>query len=201
MIIGIDEVGRGCWAGPLVAAAVLLPSNHAIEGLYDSKKLTAKQRLSRTAQIREKTKDIGIGWVWPREINKIGLTESVRLAMHRAITQLDFHGSQIIIDGNINYLESVLYQDNPCKPGCLCTVEAIVRADGSVPAVSAASIVAKVARDTYMQRIAKKYPEYGFEAHVGYGTKQHILALESHGVTPIHRVHYKPIQKLLVSAS
>lgn len=199
MIIGIDEVGRGCWAGPLVAAAVGLPQEHAIIGLDDSKKLTTKKRLQLVQEIQQATNVIGIGWVWPREINATGLTKSVQLAMHRAIKDLPFHGHHIIIDGNINYLENILYKDTPCCKECPCMVEAIVGADGIIPEVSAASIVAKVARDTYMIKIAEKYTAYGFEKHVGYGTKLHIDALARHGVTPIHRVNYKPVKKWLVN--
>lgn len=185
MIIGIDEVGRGCWAGPLVAAAVGLDDACVIPGLDDSKKLTAKKRLLLTREIQKQTNQIGIGWVWPREINEIGLTESVRLAMQRAVDSLSYAESEIIIDGNINYLAHIP------------RTKAIIKADGTIPTVSAASIVAKVARDTYMQQIAEKYPEFGFEKHVGYGTKAHIEALAAHGVTAIHRRTYKPIMRYL----
>ena len=187
MIVGIDEVGRGCWAGPLVAAAVGFSPEVSIPELNDSKKLTAKKRLRLTAEIKNVTKQIGVGWVWPREINKIGLTESVRLAMWRAYGELSIESTEVIIDGSINYLSQ------------LKNSTAIIKADGSVPVVSAASIIAKVARDSYMQEISKKYPNYGFESHVGYGTKLHIEALQAYGILPIHRVGYKPIKKLLAS--
>lgn len=185
MIIGIDEVGRGCWAGPVVAAAVGLPDDHAIFGLDDSKKLSAKSRVQLMKEVQKVTQVIGIGWVWPREINQLGLTESVRLAMQRAVDKITLGNNTVIIDGNSNYLAHLPH------------TEAVIKADGSVAAVSAASIIAKVARDTYMVQIAEKYTEYGFEKHVGYGTKAHISALAQHGVTPIHRTKYKPIMKLL----
>lgn len=185
MIIGIDEVGRGCWAGPLVAAAVGFDKTVQIQGLMDSKLLTAKKRVALAVQIEELTPYIGIGWVWPREINKLGLTESVRLAMQRAVDELEVVGECIIIDGSINYLSH------------LPNTEAVIKADGSVQAVSAASVIAKIARDAYMTKVASKYPDFGFERHVGYGTKQHIKALRTHGVTSIHRINYKPIKKLL----
>lgn len=188
MIIGIDEVGRGCWAGPLVAAAVGLKANHGIDGLNDSKKLSALSRIQLAQEIQGSTSIIGVGWVWPREINKIGLTESVRLAMQRAVNEITVTKEQIIIDGNINYLQ---YIPN---------TKAVIKADGSVASVSAASIIAKVARDAYMIKIAEKYPHYGFERHVGYGTKRHIEALRLHGVLPIHRTNYKPIKQLLVGS-
>lgn len=200
MIIGIDEVGRGCWAGPLVAAAVGLDDSAVISGLTDSKKLTAKKRRLLVVEIQRITDIIGIGWVWPKEINKIGLTESVRLAMLRAISSLDFHGNHIIIDGNVDYLDGILHKESPCNRETPCRVEAIVKADGSIQAVSAASVIAKVARDAYMEKIAKKYPEYGFERHVGYGTAAHIEALKEHGVLSIHRTNYKPVRKLLVDS-
>lgn len=187
MTIGIDEVGRGCWAGPLVAAAVGLGREHDIVGLNDSKKLSAKKRLLLTRDIQAKANLIGVGWVWPSEINKIGLTESVRLAMQRAFDEIGSgaNGYEVIIDGNINYL-SHIENTGP-----------IVGADGLIDAVSAASIIAKVARDAYMTKISEKYPEFGFDSHVGYGTKRHIEALELHGISPLHRTNYKPIKRYL----
>lgn len=184
MIIGIDEVGRGCWAGPVVAAAVELPAVHVLDKLTDSKKLSAKVRRELMAQVQDVAVQYAIGWVWPREINKIGLTESVRLAMQRAVDQLKLDGQEIIIDGNYNFLPH------------LNGTSTIVRADSSVPAVSAASIIAKVARDHYMGEVGLKYPQYGFEKHVGYGTAQHINALNQYGVIKtLHRLTYKPIVK------
>lgn len=186
MIIGIDEVGRGCWAGPLVASAVALPTNHGIIGLNDSKKLSVKKRVMLDIQIRDCTKHIGIGWVWPDEINAVGLSKSVQLAMQRAYDELCVtEYEELIIDGSINYLPHIAKS------------RAVVKADGLVAAVSAASIIAKVARDNYMNRISSSYPEYGFEKHVGYGTKAHHNALILHGVLPIHRINYKPIRALL----
>jgi len=131
--VGIDEVGRGCWAGPLVAGAVIL--HKPLQGLKDSKKLSKKQREALAVEIELFAAAIGLGWVEPAEIDKIGLTEAVRLAMQRAADEIKVHYDEIIIDGNINYLA----QDIRSK--------VIVKADDSVSAVSAASIVAKVARD------------------------------------------------------
>lgn len=186
MIIGIDEVGRGCWAGPLVAAAVALPLNHAIDGLVDSKKLSAKKRTVIANEIRSAQSDIGIGWVWPTEINQLGLSKSVQLAMQRAFNELAaIDHQEVIIDGSINFLSH------------LPKTKAVIKADGSIPEVSAASIVAKVARDEYMIEVAKKYPHYGFEKHVGYGTALHVAALKEFGVLPLHRTSYKPIRAML----
>ncbi len=192
MIIGIDEVGRGCWAGPLVAAAVGLNFTSQLEGLEDSKVLSEKQRQRLDQVIRSKTDQIGVGWVSSLEINQLGLTASVRLAMQRAIAQLKIQSDdEIIIDGHINYLSNFIYKVLPRK------VEALIKADSLVPAVSAASITAKVARDNYMRKIAFQYPGYGFERHVGYGTKFHLEALLKNGVTNQHRLNYKPIKALV----
>lgn len=185
MMIGIDEVGRGCWAGPLVASAVLLDDMIAISGLKDSKKLSERMRSSLNLEIQKKAQAIGLGWVDAKEVDVLGLTESVRLAMRRALEQIDYHGIEIVIDGNYNFLNDIPL------------TTAVIKADDSVPAVSAASIVAKVARDTYMKEIASKYPHYSFEKHVGYGTSVHRSALQKYGVTEIHRLSYEPIKALL----
>lgn len=190
IIVGIDEVGRGCWAGPLVAGAVAL--DKPIEGLRDSKKLSKKQREKLAPLIHEQALAVGIGWVTPEELDISGITMAVKMAMERALVQLRanygeeremFHA--VIVDGNINYL--------PDEP----LAEAVVKADDTVPAVSAASIVAKVARDQYMEQMALTHPAYGFERHVGYGTAAHIAALAAHGVTPLHRLSFAPIRKIV----
>ena len=179
--VGIDEVGRGCWAGPLVVGAVVL--RHPIQGLKDSKKLSRKRREVLSDLILQNA-DFGLGWVTPSEIDQLGLTAATALACERAVAELNTDYGQIVIDGSINYLP-----DNP-KAAC------VVGADATVPEVSAASIIAKVARDNYMAEQALLYPEHGFEKHVGYGTKQHMEALKLIGVTPLHRISYKPIQAL-----
>lgn len=185
---GIDEVGRGCWAGPLVAGAVVLRED--IAGLCDSKKLKKSQREALDTLIRTSSASVGLGWVFPEEIDQIGLSAAVALAMQRALDEVinmhDTEIDEIIIDGNINYL----FQDT--------RTQAIIKADNTVPAVSAASIVAKVARDRWMATEAcSLYPEYEFDTHVGYGTKRHIELLKHYGVTSIHRKSYKPIKALL----
>lgn len=185
MIIGIDEVGRGCWAGPLVASAVLLDDSVVIAGLKDSKKLSERKRNLINIEITKYAHAVGVGWVDSKEVDTLGLTESVGLAMRRALEQIDYEDIDIIIDGNYNFLFDVPRTNT------------LVKADDTIPAVSAASIVAKVARDSYMKEIAMKYPEYSFEKHVGYGTSMHRSALEMYGVTEIHRLSYKPIKALL----
>lgn len=185
--VGIDEVGRGCWAGPLVAGAVLL--NGDIEGLCDSKKLSKVKREHFDRLIRDSGALIGLGWVYPEELDEIGLSASVKLAMNRALVELQKLSNQfdeIVIDGNINYLP----EDKRSR--------ALIKADDIIPSVSAASIVAKVARDNWMQQEAEMlYPGYDFGLHVGYGTKKHIEMLNLKGVTEIHRKSYKPIRAIM----
>ncbi|HEY5667783.1 MAG TPA: ribonuclease HII, partial [Candidatus Saccharimonadales bacterium] len=135
MVLGVDEVGRGCLAGPVVAGAVLL--GKTIPGLADSKKLTRLQREKLDVVIRRRAKTFGIGWVSPQELDELGLTAAVRLAMQRAVAEINVPYDKLVIDGNYNFL--------PDMPGSQC----IVKADALVPAVSAASIIAKVARDAY----------------------------------------------------
>jgi ribonuclease HII len=183
LIVGIDEVGRGCWAGPVVAGAVIL--GNSIVGLKDSKLLSKNQREVLAIQIEASALAIGLGWVEPKELDKVGLTEAVRLAMQRALLQIELTYGEIIIDGNYNFLA-----DNPKS-------KAIIKADMTIAAVSAASIVAKVARDNYMSEASDLYPEYGFSKHVGYGTKLHIEKLKLHGVSEIHRLSYKPIKAMM----
>jgi len=183
MIVGVDEVGRGCWAGPVVAGAVAL--REPIPGLKDSKKLTKKMREVLDAEIRLQAAAYGVGWVTPLELDELGLTEAVRLAMERALAQIDVPYDELIVDGNHNF-----FPENP-------KAKALIAADNLVPEVSAASIIAKVARDKYMADSALTYPGYAFERHVGYGTAAHQAALKELGVCDLHRRSFKPIQAYL----
>lgn len=183
MIVGIDEVGRGCWAGPLVAGAVLLGAK--VPGLKDSKKLSKLQREKLALAIAESGAQIGLGWVTPAEVDELGLTQAVRVAMKRALDQVAGPYSEVVIDGNLNFLAH------------LPETKALIKADDTVPAVSAASIVAKVARDKYMVELAGDYPGYGFESHVGYGTALHLTSLQKLGVSDMHRKSFKPVRALL----
>lgn len=187
MVVGIDEVGRGPWAGPLVFGAVVL-GGVEIAGLTDSKKLTKKKRVALDVEIREKAVAFGLGWVSAEELDVIGMSKACELACKRALEQIHAPYQEIIIDGVVNFLK-----DTGKGP----YVTTMKQADLLVPSVSAASILAKVARDNFMEEQDVLYPGYGFASHVGYGTKQHSDALKRLGVTPLHRKSFAPILALL----
>ncbi len=191
MILGIDEVGRGPWAGPLVVGAVVL-GGEQIEGLTDSKKLSKKRRAILAEEIYQKAAGLGLGFVHAREIDEIGLSEALRVATVRAASQVSCVYNEIIIDGTVNFLS---------ETGKGQYVTTLKKADLLVPSVSAASIIAKVARDTYMEEMTEQYPDYGFEKHVGYGTAVHRAAIERYGVTPLHRLSFAPLAKYRVQSN
>ncbi|MEI6237301.1 MAG: ribonuclease HII [Candidatus Saccharibacteria bacterium] len=171
-MIGIDEVGRGALAGPLLVCAVRL--NKPLDGLKDSKLLSANKRLALSIIIRQNA-DVGYGWINAATIDDIGLSESLKLASAKAIQDINPLSNEIIIiDGLINFLPDL---------NCKC----LAKADNLYAQVSAASIIAKVTRDQYMQKLAKKYPGYGLEFHVGYGTKMHLESINKLGFTLEHR--------------
>ena len=183
MIVGIDEVGRGSWAGPLVVGAVAL-GGAEITGLTDSKLLSKKKREVLSAEIKRVAPLVGIGWVSAREIDQIGLSGALRLASRRALDEIDLSDvDQIIIDGTIKLI------DDP-------RVTLMKKADLLVPSVSAASVIAKVARDHYMALCDQVFPGYGFAGHVGYGAATHRTAIEQLGATPIHRMSFEPLKSL-----
>ena len=184
MILGIDEVGRGSWAGPLVVGAVVL-GDATIEGLTDSKKLTAIKREKLDILIREKAVSVGVGWVHSDELDKIGLSSALVEATKRAVSQINVPYHEIIIDGTVNFLADT-------QKGKYVTL--LKKADLLIGSVSAASIVAKVARDKYMDDISSQYPMYKFESNVGYGTKVHDLAIKEYGITIEHRKSFAPIK-------
>lgn len=185
MILGVDEVGRGPWAGPLVIGAVVL-GGASIDGLTDSKKLSKKRREALDITIREQAAGVGLGWVTANEIDEIGLSAALRLATVRAVEQITVPYHEIIIDGTINFLADTSKGDY---------VTTLKKADLLIPSVSAASIIAKVARDNYMAEQDVAYPGYKFGAHVGYGTAIHRDAIEKLGVTPLHRLSFAPLAK------
>ena len=182
MIVGIDEVGRGAWAGPLCIAAVAL-GDASIDGLTDSKKLSEKRRTSLNLEIKRKAALVGIGWVSARDIDTIGMSKALKLAAYRAFKQIDCpEVTQIIIDGTI------LLLDDP-------RATTMKQADLLVPSVSAASIIAKVSRDEYMKHLDAMFPVYGFAKHVGYGTAYHMNAIEEHHASPLHRMSFRPLRQ------
>ena len=192
MILGIDEVGRGPWAGPLVVGAVIL-GGAEIDGLDDSKKLTKKRRQALDALIRQQAAAWALGWVSAQELDEAGMSEALRLATRRAVEQIqaqcrqqNLAFSEIIIDGKVNFLRGTALEK---------FVAAIPKADGLIPSVSAASIVAKVARDQFMAEQAAVYPGYGFASNAGYGVAKHRAAIERLGVTPLHRLSFAPLAK------
>lgn len=188
MIVGIDEVGRGAWAGPLCVGAVALGETDIV-GLTDSKKLTAKKRENLTLEIKQKAAGVGLGWVSAKMIDQIGLSAALKLAAQRAIAQITVDYDQIIIDGTVNLLSG-----RTLKQGV--DIVTIKRADFLLPSVSAASIVAKVARDEYMKIMDTTFPGYKFAAHVGYGTAAHTALLAELGPTPIHRMSFSPLKEI-----
>ena len=192
MILGIDEVGRGPWAGPLVVGAVIL-GGAEIEGLDDSKKLTKKRRETLDRVIREQAAAWALGWVSAGELDDIGMSQALRLATRRAVKQIqaqckenNLAFDEIIIDGTVNFLADTAL-------GQYVTVMA--KADGLIPSVSAASIIAKVARDQFMAEQDMVYPDYGFASNAGYGVAKHRAAIERLGVTPLHRLSFAPLAK------
>jgi len=185
MILGIDEVGRGPWAGPLVVGAVVL-GGQTIDGLTDSKKLSKKRRDELNVLIREQAAGYALGWVTSQEIDEVGLSEALRLATRRAVEQIKTSYHEIIIDGTVNFLADTT------KGQYVTTMK---KADLLVPSVSAASIIAKVARDNYMAEQDVVYEGYKFGSHAGYGTAAHRAAIEKLGVTPLHRLSFAPLTK------
>ena len=177
---GVDEAGRGPLAGPVVAAAVILDPENPIEGLADSKKLTAKKREALEPLIKERALAWCVAEASVEEIDEINILQATMLAMQRAVAGLKVQPEFVQVDGNR-------------IPKLPMMAEAIVKGDAKVAAISAASILAKTHRDAFMMEQAHRYPGYGFEKHMGYGTAEHIKAIETLGVLPIHRKTFKPI--------
>lgn len=189
MILGVDEAGRGPWAGPLVVGTVVL-GGASIEGLTDSKKLTKKKRETLYDEVTKHATAYASGWVAAAELDEIGMSEALRLATRRAIEQIKVPYSEIIVDGTVNFLAGTRKGEY---------VKTMTKADLLIPSVSAASIVAKVERDRYMAALDERYPGYGFRSHAGYGVAKHRAAIESLGVTPEHRLSFAPLAKFSAS--
>lgn len=184
LIAGVDEVGRGPLAGPVVTAAVILDPNNPITGLADSKKLSEKKREALVLEIEAKALAFAYGRAEVEEIDAINILQASLLAMRRAVLALPIQPDEAWVDGN-------KAPDLPMK------VQTFIKGDATVPAISAASILAKVARDREMVALHERYPLYGFAGHKGYPTAVHFEALRRHGPTPIHRRSFAPVQAAL----
>ncbi len=180
LVVGIDEVGRGCLAGPVVAAAVLLADEIKLPGVRDSKLLPPANRERLARRVKQAALAVGLGWVRHSEIDEHGLTWAVRQSGLRALGDLQSQADFVILDGNHNYLAETHRS------------RAYIKADMTCLPVAAASIIAKVARDQYMHRVAALYPGFGFETNVGYATPLHLRALRLN-VSPIHRRSFRPL--------
>ena len=185
-IAGVDEVGRGCLAGPVFAAAVILNSNIDITNIKDSKKIHFKKRILLSKYIK-KNSIFAVGKASVDEINKINILNASLLSMQRALAKLKNKPSIAYIDG--------LYVPKNVDIKC----KTFVKGDEKIPSIAAASIIAKVARDLFMIKLAKKYPKYYWDRNFGYGTKVHLLGLKKHGVTKHHRKKFKPIHNILMT--
>lgn len=177
VICGVDEAGRGPLAGPVCAAAVILPKNLELPGLNDSKKLTDKKRRELFPIIQEQAIAYGIGFASEQEIDEINILQATFLAMQRAIDQLNVRPDLALIDGNRQKDFGI-----PAKT--------VVKGDSLSASIAAASVLAKVSRDNVMMEMAHRYPQYGFDIHKGYGTKAHYAALTEYGPSPIHRMTF-----------
>lgn len=191
-VCGVDEAGRGPLVGAVVAGAVVLDPDNPIEGLRDSKKLTAHHREYLYEQILEKAKAWGVGEASPAEIDQINILQATMLAMRRAIEDLAIRLG--------HWPDKALIDGNRC-PELPIASEAIVKGDSKEPAISAASIIAKVTRDRQMMSLHERYPEYGFAQHMGYPTEAHFTALRQHGVCDQHRRSFSPVRKVLESVA
>lgn len=176
---GCDEAGRGCLAGSVFAAAVILPEDYVNDALNDSKQLSARQRYALRAEIERDALAWAVGVVTPEEIDEINILNASILAMHRALDQLKVRPEAIIVDGN------------RFKPYRFIPYTTVVKGDGKYLSIAAASILAKTYRDDYMDRLAEEFPQYGWDGNKGYPTKAHREAIARYGVTPYHRKSFK----------
>ncbi|WP_150540174.1 ribonuclease HII [Actinobacillus vicugnae] len=184
LIAGVDEVGRGPLVGAVVTAAVILDPNNPIEGLADSKKLSEKKRLLLAEEIKAKALCWSLGRAEPEEIDQLNILHATMLAMQRAVAGLSIQPDFVLVDGNR-------------IPSLPMPAQAVIKGDSLVAEISAASILAKVARDREMDELDKQYPDYGFAKHKGYPTKLHFEKLAQFGATPFHRKSFAPVKKIL----
>ncbi len=188
LMAGVDEAGRGPLAGPVVAAAVILDDRNPIQGLADSKKLTALRREKLFDEIRAKALCCSIAQASVEEIDRLNILQATMLAMRRAVEGLRLKPAKVLVDGNRIPVLDML-------------AEAIVRGDALIPAISAASILAKVHRDRWCAELDLQYPQYGFAGHKGYGTLEHMAALREHGACPQHRMTFRPVSDVGVKSA
>ena len=202
--VGIDEAGRGCLAGPVVAAAVMLPAHYDLPGLDDSKKLTAAQRERLAAGIRAQALAWGLGMVWQGDIDRVNILQATFMAMARAVGSLrprpaapppppPFPLRYILVDGNKTIPTALLSRYAPAWAGFAQRAE--VSGDARIPCIAAASILAKTCRDRLMEHLHRRYPCYGFARHKGYGTSAHRAALRLHGPCPLHRLTFGDVRE------
>jgi ribonuclease HII len=183
-VAGVDEAGRGPLAGPVIAAAVILDPENPVNGLKDSKQLAPSRREALYLEITQKATAWAVGRAGVEEIDRLNILQATLLAMQRAVSMLNPPAHFVVVDGN------------HC-PRLDCPVEAIVRGDSLIAAISAASIIAKVTRDREMDAMDRRYPGYGLARHKGYPSKEHLQALQKLGITPQHRRSYAPVRRLL----
>lgn len=183
-VCGVDESGRGPLAGPVFAACVILDPARRIDGLADSKTLSEDKRNKLTLAIKANSIAWAIGVASVREIDRLNILQASLLAMKRAVESLSFIPARVLVDGNQS-------------PRLRCPVTAIVRGDSLIPEISAASILAKTARDAEMLALHKRFPHYGFDRHKGYSTEQHITAIRIHGISEVHRRSFAPVRESL----
>lgn len=183
---GVDEAGRGPLAGPVVAAAVILDPDRPVVGLADSKQLSPGVRASLALELRERALAWSIGLASPAEIDALNILQATLLAMRRAVAGLQLPAGHVEVDGNrLPRFEGLRGVES---------VETVVRGDATRPAISAASILAKTLRDTYMEQLDRRFPAYGFAVHKGYPTAAHLAALRAHGASPVHRLTFRPVR-------
>ena len=188
LVAGVDEAGRGPLAGPVVAAAVMLDERAPIKGLADSKVLTAARREHLYDEIRAKALCCSVALATVEEIDRLNILQATMLAMQRAVNGLRLKPTKVLVDGNR-------------LPSLNVLAEAIVSGDALVPAISAASILAKVTRDRMLEDLHARFPEYGFDRHKGYGTAQHLKALQEHGPLDVHRRSFAPVARAWAARS
>jgi ribonuclease HII len=187
LVAGVDEAGRGPLAGPVVAAAVVLDRTRVIQGLDDSKRLSAGRRVALESQIIERALCWSVATATVEEIDRINILQATLLAMQRAVEGLATTPQRVLVDGN------------RC-PALACPAQAVIGGDARIAAISAASILAKVSRDREMNRLHQLYPAYGFDRHKGYPTREHLAALRERGPSPVHRRSFRPVRERIAVA-